>query len=398
MRYSSALLGLLGLCFSACSSMDTNNKPEHANVASSRQVTVQGSAVISGENVEQARQAAIENAIANASGQIKRHYPKTEPFLPGNIKIVDEWQADNYYHVQALAVLGQQSTCQSPFRKKIVATGFPVMNADQISGTESQDLFSGIPREISNRLMESGDFITRNATNTVLYSRPNLAPEIFSSTGANPLKVITDIAKGLDAQFVLSGVIRDFKIESTEYVRGAGVLAKLKSTMRDYVSRRSVGIDVFVHDGFTGALLFQHRYTDSILGDVSLPTGYNVGSEGFESSPAGHKISEIIHQASDDIQQLFTCHPFAARVTQVENGRITIGAGAQNKIKTGDRFAIYNAGFSDSVSIGFTEPVGMMTISDVGPSMATGNFESGTNLTKIHPGDWVRSMTTQYPQ
>jgi hypothetical protein len=394
MHYRSALLGLSVVLISACSSVDTNNKPEHKDVAS-QQVTVQGSAVILNENLERARQAAIENAIANASGQIKRHYSNKESLLPGNIKIVDEWQADNYYHVQAVALLGQQATCQSPYRKKMVATGFPVMNADQISGTESQDLFSGIPREISNRLMESGDFITRNVTNTVLYSRPDLAPEIFSTTGGNPLKVIIDIAKGLDAQFVLSGVIRDFKVESTEYVRGSGVLAMLKSTMRDYIARRSIGIDVFVHDGFTGALLFQHRYTDSILGDVSLPTGYNVGSEGFESSPAGHKISEIIHQASNDIQQLFACHPFATRVTQVDNNQITIGAGAQNRIKTGDRFSIYNAGFSDSASIGFTEPVGMMTISHVGPSMAIGNFESGMNQIKIHPGDWVRSLPTQ---
>ena len=107
---------------------------------------------------------------------------------------------------------------------------------------------------------------------------------------------ILDVARRQNAQLVLSGVIRDFKVESTEYVRGSGVLAELKSVMRDYIARRSIGIDVFVHDGFTGALLFQHRYTDSILGDVSLPSGYTVGSERFDSTSAGHKITQIIAQ------------------------------------------------------------------------------------------------------
>lgn len=392
MRCKHALYCLMIFAISACSGMDSRQKSVST---ASQQVTVQGSAPILEEGSEGARQSAIDNAIENAAGQIKRNNPQAESIMPGDIKIVDEWQADNYYHVQALVVLSQQKTCRTTYRKKIVATGFPLMNADQISGTESQDLFSGIPREISNRLMESGDFIARNMTNTVLYSHPDLAPEIFSSTGVSAPAELIDIAKKHDAQFVLSGVIRDFKVESTEYVRGSGVLAALKSQMRDYIARRSIGVDVYVHDGFTGALLFQHRYTDSILGDVSLPTGYNVGSEGFESSPAGRQISEIIHQASDDIQQLFACHPFAARVTQVDNNRITIAAGAQDKIKVGDHFMIYNAGFSDNVGMGFTNPIGSLVISVVGPSMAAGNLEDDASQTKVRPGDWVRSFSTR---
>jgi len=394
MRFKLVLSCLLVLILSACSDTGTTYKRAETGSIASQQVTVQGSAPVLDNDVDRARQAAIENAMTNAAAQIKHNHPKTESLLPGNLKIVDEWQAGNYYHVQALAVLSQQQSCQATFRKKIVATAFPLMNADQISGAESQDLFSGIPREISNRLMESGDFIARNMTNTVLYSRPDLAPEILSSTGGSPLNMLIDIAKGNDSQFVLSGVIRDFKVESTEYVRGTGVLAMLKSTMRDYIARRSVGIDIYVYDGFTGALLFQHRYTESIVGDVSLPAGYNVGSEGFESSPTGHQISEIIHQASDDIQQLFACHPFAARVTQVENNQITIAAGAQNKIKAGDRFMVYSAGFSDTPSIGFTNTIGILNISVVGPSLATGNLEGEVvSQNKVHPGDWVRSFS-----
>ena len=385
MRYKFGVgLLLIGL-LSACASMESGNQP-------ARQTTVQGSAPISALGVERARQMAIDDAIANASLQLKSS--GSGPVQVGDIKVVDEWQEGNAYHVQVLAVRSEEKSCHSPYRKKIVATGFPLMNPAHVSGMESQDLFSGIPREISNQLMESGDFIARNLTTTALYGRPDLAPEIYA-TGSYSGAVLLDIAKRADAELVLSGVIRDFQIESTQYVRGSGVLAQLKSSMRDYVARRSVGIDVYVYDGFTGALIFQKRYSDSILGDVSLPTGYSVGSEGFESSSAGHAISQIIHQASEDIQQLFDCYPFAARVTQVENNRIVIAAGAQDKVRVGDRFMVYSAGFKDTAGMGFSDSIGMMVISEVGPSMAAGTLDDVTGLSRVRSGDWVRSLSTR---
>jgi hypothetical protein len=385
--YKSLLFSSVLLLIAACSSVE---KRSEAEAIGERQATVQGSALMTDAGIEQARQAAINDAIANASSQLKG--PNAGSLLVSDIKVVDEWQEGNLYHVQALAILSAKQACRSPYRKKIVATGFPVMNPDQVSGIESQDLFSGIPREINNRLMESGDFVGRNMTNSVLYLRPDVAPEV-NVDGRLGAPVILDIAKRHDAQFVLSGVIRDFKIESTEYIRGSGPLAMLKSTMRDFIARRSVGIDVFVHDGFTGALLFQHRYTDSILGDVTLPSGYTVGSERFDSTSAGHKITEIIDQASDDIRKLFGCYPFAARISRVESNRIYLAAGAQDKVKVGDRFKVYSAGAADSVGMGFVDPIGTMTISDVGPSMAAGNLDGGSRGI-VRPGDWVRSFAT----
>lgn len=388
MRFKLGLTGLLLMMLVACGGV--NNSRSEAETISQRQATVQGSALITDAGMEQARQAAINDAIANASLQLKRS--GSEALLASDLKVVDEWQDGNTYHVQVLAVVSEQHACRAPYRKKIVATAFPVMNADQVSGNESQDLFSGIPREISNRLMESGDFIARNLTSTSLYqNRPDLAPEIMVN-GMISNAAVLDVARRHNAQLVLAGVIRDFKVESTEYVRGSGVLAELKSVMRDYIARRSIGIDVFVYDGFTGALLFQHRYTDSIIGDVSLPSGYTVGSERFDSTSAGHKITQIIAMASDDIKDLFGCYPFAARVSRVENNRIYIAAGAQDKIKVGDRFKVYSVDtYSSSVGMGFTDPVGIMVLTDVGPSMAAGNLEN-TAQARVRPGDWVRSV------
>lgn len=386
--FKKCLLFSLLLLVMSCTGVDSRHAQDTSS--RSRQATVHGSAPIIGSDTEQARQAAIDDAAMKASLQLRQN--KAESLLASDLKVVDEWQEGGLYHVQVLALSSPHSACQSRFRKRIVATAFPVMNTEQISGSDTQDLFNGIPREIANHLMESGDFIASNLTNTSLYYQPDLAPEVPWEARRSD-SVVLSIAKQHNAQLLLSGVIRDFKIESTEYVRGSGVLAMVKSAMRDYVARRSIGIDVYVYDGFTGAIVFQQRYTDSILGDVSLPQGYIVGSERFDSTPAGHAISKIVEQASDDIEKLFACYPFAARVDHTENGRIVIVAGAQDGIKVGDRMMVYSAGDTDRSGLGFTDPIGIMVVTDIGPSMAVGQFEGEGGSRRVRPGDWVRSYT-----
>ena len=392
MHFRKALVLLLMCLLTACASVDSQDGDQAMAIAS-RQTTVHGSAPILAGGIANARQKAIDNAIASISRQLSPE--NTESFIASDIKVVDEWQDGGIYHVQVLAVLSnKRQSCKTHYRKRLVATAFPAMNTEQISGSDSQDLYSGIPREIGNRLMESGDFIVRNRTNTLIYDRPDLAPEIPWS-GRHADSVVTMIAKRNNAELVLSGVIRDFKIESTEYVRGTGVLAFLKSMARDYVARRSIGIDVYVYDGFTGALVFQQRYSDSVLGDVSLPAGYSVGSERFDSNPAGHKINQIIEMAADDVHRMFTCYPFSARVDSVEGQKIILDAGAQDRLRVGDRLMVYSAGFTGSSGLGFTKPIGVMLVTDVGPSMAAGQLEDEIAKTIVRPGDWVRSFSMQ---
>ena len=356
-----------------------------------QQVVTEGSATLAQGGKLQARREAIDAAVAEAARQFRTDSVQNTRGLLDS-KVVDEWQEDNIYHVQILAVWSDKQMCASGYRKKILATAFPVMNADQISVSESQDLYGGIPREIVNQLQESGDFIGRNNTNTVLYERPDLAPEILPNSNYTGSSIL-NLARQKDAQFILSGVIRDFKIESGEYVRGSGVFSEIKSMLRDMVGRRSIGVDVFVHDGFSGALLFQHRYTDSVVGDVALPAGYTVGSQRFHDTPVGFKVETLVHQASDDIRQFLSCFPFASRVTQVEGNTIVIAAGAQDKVKPGDQFKLYPAAGGLGSAISNVE--GLLTITDVAANSAQGNLDNNAQTWSVRPGDWVKSANTR---
>jgi len=351
-----------------------------------RTITVQGQArIINGAKLL-ARKQAFRDAIRNASLEAGSGF--SSEALLGSTKVVDEWVSDQAYHVQVLAVLSKGQVCNSPYRKRLVVTGFPSVTSGQISSNESQDLYSGIPREIMNILMERGGLIGRNETHTILYSQPDIAPEIIDQTAYHE-SIVVQLAEEHGAQFVLSGVIRDLEFESTEYIRGSGVFAQIKSLMRDFVARRGIAIDVYIHDGMSGALLFQHRYTDSVIGDVWIPSGYTVGSVRFKGTPTGHKITEIIKLASKDVGDLLACYPFSAKVIKVENNRVYIASGAQDKLKRGDSLVAY----ATKGSVGMQEKrlIGVINIQDVQANYSVGEMELTSDVRKIKAGDLVKS-------
>ncbi|MFI3184985.1 MAG: flagella assembly protein FlgT middle domain-containing protein, partial [Methylococcaceae bacterium] len=256
----------------------------------------------------------------------------------------------------------------------------------------------GIPRELNNYLMESGEFIGSNATNINLYPRADLAPEVQDHTAYRPSKVM-QLAATNGVQFVLSGVIRDLEVESSEYMRGAGPLAYARSLARDVVARRGLGIDVYVHDGLTGALLFQQRYVDTVLGDVWIPATYTVGSERFNDTSTGEKIAQLIDRASTDIRHALSCYPFATRIIEIRDDKVFIDAGAQERLNVGDQLVVYGS-IGDDLTLdgGLSfigknkQPVGVLTIRSIMPRYAIGSLEVSARELGVKVGDWVKSQ------
>lgn len=375
-------------------------------------VIVEGQAVIERNKKLFARQQAVQDAIRQASLQagadVSSQTQLNQSAIQSdtialraaahvvNTRILDEWDLEGIYHVRAEVALSNNGLCVPHYRKHIVATGFPLTEPSQVSSSESQDLSGGIPREINNYLMESREFIGLNATHISLYAQPRLAPDLYDD---EPYKVskVMQVAAANGAQIVLSGVIRDLQIESGDYIRGSGPFGMLKSWFRDVWSRRGIGIDVYVHDGFTGALITQYRYLDNVAGDVWLPADYTVGSERFKASLTGEKISKIIAQASADIRKSLSCYPFATRIINIENDKIFIDAGLQDNLSRGDQLVVYaDAGgeFKVDGNRHYLEhdkqPVGILTINNVMPRYAIGSFEVSPQAQGIRVGDWVR--------
>jgi hypothetical protein len=376
-------------------------------------VTVEGQAAISKDMPLLARKQALQDAIRQASMQSAVNVQSrtlvsqnNDPLdtlsmrtaaSVNNTRVVKEWTSDNIYHVVATVDLSADSSCTPHYRKRIIATAFPLANQEQVSGHETQDLYSGIPREINNLLIESGDFIGNNATHVNLYPRADLAPESQERAAYRPSKAM-QVAASNGAQFVLSGVIRDMEVESTEYTSGAGPLAFARSLAREVIARRGIGIDVFVHDGLSGALLFQQRYADTVIGDVWIPSSYTVGSERFNATSTGDKIAQIIDRASADIRQALSCYPFATRIIEIQGDKVVIDAGAQDRLNVGDQLAVYSTSGDDlNLDGGFSfvgkdrQPTAVLTIRSVSSRHSVGDLETSAHELGIKVGDWVKS-------
>jgi hypothetical protein len=386
---------------------------QHQAQAQTYTVTVEGQAPISNHMPLLARKMALQEAVRQATMQASVEvHSQTQvnqnsvtldtlsmrsAAAISNTKIIQEWTSDNIFHVKAVVELSNSNSCTPHYRKRIIATAFPLVKQEQVTSYESQDLSAGIPRELNNYLTESGDFISSNATNINLYPRADLAPEVQDHLAYRPSKIM-QTATSNGVQFVLSGVIRDLEVESSEYMRGAGPLAYARSLARDVVARRGIGIDVFVHDGYTGALLFQHRYVDNVIGDVWIPATYTVGSERFNSTSTGGKIANIIDQASTDIRQSLSCYPFAVRIIEINDDKVFIDAGAQERLNVGDQLIVYSSTGGDlSLDGGMNfigrdkQPMGVLTIRTITSRYAIGNTEVPAREMGIKVGDWVKS-------
>ena len=388
MTFLIQILIISGLLLLQGCTVSRSNRQDTTALVAERAITVDGQAIIKKGGQLLARTQAFRDAINNVAIEVGNHI--SADLLVGSTKVVDEWVQGNSYHVQVLTLLSGDLSCQPPYKKRLVATAFPAVFSGQISSHETQDLYYGIPREIMNTLIETGNFIGYNHTHHVLYTEPDRAPEIINSHvyGEEASSVI-QLAQQKQAHFVLSGVIRDLAVESTEYTRGAGLLAEAKSLLRDFIGRRGIGFDVYVHDGSTGDLLFQHRYMDSALGDIWIPSGYSVGSVRFQSTPTGHKISQLIRVASQDIDNLLSCYPFSAKIIKIEKGDIYISAGSFDKMRVGDRLVIY----SNNQVLGLQDQqvLGMMTIKRVQSGFSVGQMELMIDISQVKVGDLVKN-------
>lgn len=397
----------------ACSFGAKESKPTVPSKPPVRVVVTEGQASIEKGKKLLAKQLALQDAIRQASIQAGAAVSSQTTLNQSAIQsdavslhasaqvthtqILNEWALDGVYYVRAQISLSSNNTCIPHYRKRILATAFPLAEQSQVSGAETQDLAGGIPREINNQLMETKEFIGFNATHVSLYAQPRLAPEIYDDAPYQ-LTGMMQLANNNGAQIVLSGVIRDLQIDSGDYIRGSGPSGIFDSFYRDFWSKRGIGIDIYLHDGFTGALLFQYRYTDAVEGDVWLPAAYTVGSERFNATPTGEKISKIVALASQDIRRSLACYPFATRVSKIEKNNIYIDAGAQDNIHQGDQLIVYSDASDEFKLEGNRHyldhdkrPAGVLTIYDVKPRYAVGTFEVEPLSQGVRIGDWVRS-------
>jgi hypothetical protein len=324
-------------------------------------VEVEGQAPIVG-NVNQARQQALEDAMRQASLRAEAHVVSTQLMSKGviqqddiklksqakvkDVEVLWENAQDGIYSVAIRADVKPVQMCQSAghnLRKAVAITGFGLVSAKQTSLGQLQNIEQDLARVFINTLNDRGQMHALDASNISLYEKPVHAPSLQNQQ--RHLTTSMALAQNLGAQYIVSGIVRGLDTLST-------VSDKVQSNMTwlslvglgDEPAERQFVIDVFVHDGFSGALIFSNSYATQGLWNLDRMANVRFASPVFWKSEYGHAVKDLLASAIDDVSMSLRCQPFMAKIIKAEGKRLHIEALAGAGIRPGDKFSIYRSG------------------------------------------------------
>jgi hypothetical protein len=153
------------------------------------------------------------------------------------------------------------------------------------------------------------------------------------------------LAQNLGAQYIVSGIVRGLDTLSTVSDKAQSDVTWLSLVgLADEPAERQFVIDVFVHDGFSGALIFSNSYATQGLWDLDRMANVRFASPAFWKSQYGHAVKDLLAGAIDDVSMSLRCQPFMAKIIKTEGKRLHIEALAGAGIRPGDKFSIYRSG------------------------------------------------------
>lgn len=328
--------------------------------ADARLVQAQGSAEIEYGDENSARLRALRAAIENASYQAGANIQSTQVMENGNltvdylrinsaakvsdVQVMNEGREGDLYRVTILARVDSSQVCanvmSNHFRKSVAITGFAMEHPEHSTLGHLGSVDRSLAALLVNDLSGLPGLRALNANYMTLYPNTPSAP-----TQISPRMTLTHAvtaAKDLGVQFVVSGVIRDLAMENPAAPRASNWDRWLNRVGISKAARtRHFVFDVFVHDGYSGALVFQSRYRTYGLWNEKNNAVVGFGTARFFSTDYGQQVRLLLDQAVADLQQTISCQPFMATIAQVNGKRIFVEGGAESGLRPGDFLSVY---------------------------------------------------------
>ncbi|HEB92321.1 MAG TPA: hypothetical protein ENI94_02425 [Gammaproteobacteria bacterium] len=361
-----------------------------------RQALMQANAQISTTTVTSRTGVVTDNMRFSAQGRVT------------HVAILREWSDNDHYYVKIRAQVpgdalieallkaeqggaagqaGSYATAEAAnrYRRKVAVSQFHVLDRTQIH--DLPNIETELARELERRLISDGRVLTVNASQYLL---PLSEEGVISQRrilGAlpparEPHQVASEFAESLGVQFVVTGVIRDMSVSN--HFLGTKI--------------RHLELDLFIHDGISGASVARHRVSETmeehVLTDLH-PADSVVMSEKFFASPFGRKVDQMLDRMVGLIVSDVGSQPFTARVIRAEGNRVYFDAGGLANIRVGDVLNTYKLSevpvkdYPGQRALGYTEnPSTNLIVTQVQRLFSVG--ELAEDITRLAPGDVIR--------
>lgn len=326
-----------------------------------------GHATIHGGNVDAARDKARKAALRDVALQYEAQISSRDTMENGVVtesrvqvassarardaRIVDEYRQGDLLRVTVRADMSESSHCSageaSGLKKRVAVTGFPILYPDQARVGRIGDAGEILPQQLQTSLRESGRLQVYGATTSRLFRDLLNAPT--RQQFDNRLTNVVQVARELDVQFVVTGVIRDLGV-SDPSAWGTSVLDRMQRGAGLANQNRRFVADMMVFDGFSGAPIYQQRFATEAQWDAGPGASAGFDSAGFQETQYGQAVDKVMAEMGAAVQEALACQPFIARITRVDGSKVTLASGATAGLRPGDELNLYRSeSFFDSL-------------------------------------------------
>lgn len=323
------------------------------------ELTAVGTSVMSA-NLELSRDTAIKDALRQASLQMGGSIHSSQMLVDGlvtsdrmslksngnfkHVRILEEKISHGLLEVKVRAEFVEGGQCDinkgNGYRKAVAIAGFALQNPkDAVLGglNDIEQRLSGVMASTINGLhrlhaMDSG--------HVLLFTSVDRAPS--SQNNLQRLTNGVELAKELGAQFVVSGVIRDLSMinPDADVRRIWDTSLELVGLGRDKRERNFV-LDVYVHDGISGALMFQNTYATSGEWPYGNYKRTGFATPEFWKSPFGLEAKGLISKVVADLNENLGCQPYMAKIIDTNADFIRVDTGGSVGMRPGDELTVF---------------------------------------------------------
>ena len=360
-----------------------------AHAKPSEWLMVTGTAPLSDGNYELAKNRAMNDAYQQAA-QISQQ--RSSRANLGMTVIEREYQEGGKLKLDIKVEIQFQRVCEETraqaYRKQLAVVGFSMLTPAQTAMGHVAEVERGFASILGHALKTSDSLVVYEQSQIALHADLRNAPSHY--TEQLTLSQATHFARQAGVQFVVSGVIRDMSLED----RGAFATdywTSLKRMAGQTNRNRNFKVDVFIHDGFSGALVWQEQFETAGQWEADLSESMVFDTPAFLQQEYGQNISRLTELMADDIAEQLRCQPFMTRVTRVEGKTLHFSSGARAGIRPGDSLALYRtSSFYDANRLSGMELQNVktaLTVSQVHPHFSSGTIAIDPGRVNIQEDD-----------
>jgi len=337
---------------------------------------------------ELARQQALQKAIAEFKS-VHRHQSLTNGVLrvedeltEDQVKIVGEVIEREQISGSTLLIdyrvnLEVNSECSvsdaGQYKKSLALLGFSLQVPAQASVGGLHDIEHGFTSALGNAMSTLDSMLLFEQAYDSPFIDAKNAPTTMGTQRL--LSHAMSYAKQLNAQFVVSGVIRDMGLVNPK-AYSTSLWRKGIKFFAQANEQRRFSVDLFVHDGLTGELVWQDNFATEGAWTADIDEKIAFGSQAFWKMPYGKEIAKMLDGMAFSLGEEVRCQPFMTRIARIDGKTLHFGSGAAAGIRPGDRLNVYRSfNFHDALQrrgLQLTNAKTVLTVSQVHPNFASG--------------------------